>query len=97
MGIQSLFQNLASKKVVQFPNFLLQVGEVKMSDNASNCIGVPDHIHKICSREDLCDDIYEEIEEKHSNEDWLKSKAAITTWNISLQSIIEIVGKHFPR
>lgn len=63
-----------------------------MSANAGNYIELPQYIHNVCDREDLCDYLYKTTEEKNCENNWLKSRAALTTNIISLQNITEKAG-----
>lgn len=91
--LQLLFQySGASEEGLQLPCILLRTGEGNVSADVSSHIKVSHYLYKACCRENLCDYIYKDIEEKQSDEDQLNIRAAITTQNISLQSINQIVG-----
>lgn len=81
----ALLQDSAvSKEAFQFVQFLLQVGEGKVSFDAGSYLEVVHFIYKICSCKEPRKYIYEDIEEKHIDNEWLKRGEIITTRNISL-------------
>lgn len=97
MRLQSLLSHsAASEGAVQLPYFLLKVVELKASAIAGSYINVLHSIYKVCSLENLCQYILEDIESPHNIKDWLKSRSVITTKNRAPQSINRIVHTKFP-
>lgn len=94
--LRSVLQYSAtSEGAVQFPQFLLQVGEGRVSADASRYIKVLEYIHTACSCEDLYDYICEYLDKNHSYKECVKSRAIITTKNLPLQHINQIIGTKF--
>lgn len=88
MALQSLLESFAaSEEAVQFPKFLLEVGEGMVSPDEGNYIKVPQYICNVSSRKYLCFNIFEIIKENHTNQNWLECRAINKAKNVYLQTI----------
>ena len=68
MRLEALRQDpQASREALEFPNFLLKVGDGKVEMDAHGNIQLPPYIRKICETANLCEHIYAEIEQKYND------------------------------
>ena len=92
---------LADKDALLFPEYLLRVGEGQaLSDEGR--IGLPKSINLIEAQGSdekarlLVDNVFEGIETKYDDTDWLSSNAILTVKNSQLFRLNELIGNKIP-
>lgn len=89
----------ADQEALQFPSFLLQVGEGRVRSQSSkdpDLIDLPPSVTFETSLISLCRSIYCDISQKYSDIAWLTSRVILTTKNNHLASINNYVGNMIP-
>ena len=102
MRLNELRKNtLTDKDALSFPEYLLTVGEGQaLSDEGR--IGLPKSINLIEAQESdekarlLVDNVFEGIETKYDDTDWLSSNAILTVKNSQLFRHNELIGNKIP-
>jgi len=86
----------ADAQALQFPSYLLQVGEGRVPDTEAERVLLPSSIHSFDSIRSLCYRVFEGIQENYTNDEWLTGRAVLTTKNVNLDPINTIVGAMLP-
>ena len=95
-GIQN--DKKADKEVMEYQEFLLQVGEGKTERGATNSlIPLPPAVNIVYSVTDLVQSVFRNIEKKYDDVGWLTSRAILISINSLLQCISSQVAERFPR
>jgi len=81
---------------LEYPNFLLRVGEGRYEADADLRIELPEYIEVLPNEWDLCDKVFPNIAENYVNQDWLTGRAVLTVKNRGLQAINKLVGDKIP-
>ena len=86
----------ADQAALQFPSYLLQVGEGRVPDIQGQRILLPDSIHTLSTIRSLVHRVFANMAENYKDEDWLMGRAILTTKNVFLEEINTLAGALIP-
>ncbi len=86
----------ADPSALQFPEFLLSLGERRLVQNDMNDVQVSSYINTSGTLSELCSSLFQDIEQHWSDIDWLASRAVLVTKNVKLEEVNEMVGSRIP-
>ena len=86
----------AHSSTLQSPDFLLRVGEGRLEETSDNDVLLPSYVSTSETLSELCNSVFEGIEENWDNTEWLTSRAILVTKNAELNGINEMVGSRIP-
>ncbi len=54
-----------SETAVQFPSYLLRLGEGRLTESEGNMVELPESVHKVLDVDALCNSVFEGLESNH--------------------------------
>lgn len=78
----------AKKHALQFPSFLLKVGEEHLPVTVNKRIPLPSSVHNVQKIRNLCHCVFQGTEPNHTNYEWIMSRAILAMKNVEQINII---------
>ncbi len=69
----------ASDTALQFPIYLLRLGEGPLEESEGNMVELPESEQNVLDVDALCNSVFESLESNHSDASWLISRAILST------------------
>ena len=86
----------ADENALQFPTYLLKVGEDNFSDAVDSRIKLPVYVKIDSQRSKVYEEVFKDIHLHYTDEEWLNSRCILTTKNSNLRIIKHLVGSMIP-
>ena len=83
------------KEALEYPDFLLKVGEEKLEGTTDYLIPLPTAVNIVDSVTDLVQSVFQNLEKRYDYVGWLTSQAILTTTSSHLQCINDQVAELF--
>ena len=80
---------------MEYPDFLLKMGEGKLEGTTDHLISLPTAVI-VDSVTDLVQSVFQNLEKRYEDVEWLTSQTILTTTNSRLQCINDQVAELFP-
>ncbi len=69
----------ATERALQFPNYLLHLGEGRLESAEDGMVELPESVPKVLDIDTLCSKVFDGLESNYSNVSWLTSRAILST------------------
>ncbi len=67
----------AAETALQFPNYLLRLGEGRLESAEDGMVELPESVQKVLDIDTLCSTVYDGLESNYSDVSWLTSRASV--------------------
>ncbi len=65
----------ATERALQFPNYLLRLGEGRLESAEDGMVELPESVKKVLDVDTLCSTVFDGVESNNSDVSWLTSRA----------------------